>query len=122
MKFVYICTPYDGDANYNAKLQKAASKSAAMLEVVPLVPQLAFAPFMGGEDKAQRQLALWLRRESLRFCKELWVCAPEITPEMQGEIDLATRVGMTVRNKARDITCYFEPEPEKLAPEMEVAQ
>ncbi len=95
---VYICSPYRGDVERNAKRARAYSKFAVRQGVIPLTPHLLYPQFMDDNDPTERYLATYkFNKALLKKCSEIWVFGSIISEGMKIEIDTAKRRGMKIR-------------------------
>ena len=89
MKLVYICSPLRGDTEENINRAARYCAYAAGCGVIPILPP---AVWSGVDDTGQENQKAVLALEFLKRCDEVWVIGNEITREMRGVIDEATRL------------------------------
>jgi len=69
---VYICSPFTGDTEKNICRARTYSRFAVSKNTIPIAPHLLFPQFMDDNDKAQRNLALFMGLVLMSKCKEVW--------------------------------------------------
>ena len=94
---VFICSPYSGDTEGNARNARLYCRFAIKKNFIPLAPHLLFPQFLDDGDPAERELGLFCGMVLLCRCSELWVFGDDITTGMAAEIAKAKRRGMHIR-------------------------
>lgn len=89
-RFVYICSPYRDNPRINIMRARQYCKFAVGKGKIPIAPHLYFPQFMS--DATEREAAMQMNFELLRFCSEVWVFGDKITEGMAAEIDRAKNV------------------------------
>src|SRR3989442_5436032 len=90
---VFICHPYSGDRDQNAKQVSALARRLVFEGCLPLAPQLLLPQFL--DEATERDLALRLCLGMVALADELWVFG-EPTEGMLPEIAEACRLGIPV--------------------------
>ena len=85
-KKVFICSPFRGDMEGNAKRAAAYSRMACEKGYLPIAPHLLLPQFLQEGIEAERKLC----------CDEVWVFG-EATEGMAAEIAFATKNGKEIR-------------------------
>lgn len=106
MKLVYICSPLRGEYDQNIKNAIKYCEIAAGLGVIPLAPHTIFSQYLNDTIPAQREKALHMGLGLLEKCDEMWRMGQVISEGMQGETELAARLGIPVH----DVKNPFEAE------------
>lgn len=96
MKYVYICSPYRGDVEYNVAKAQFYCQFATEQGVVPIAPHIYFTQFLDDNDPNDRRLGLDMGMDMLKNCDELWAFGSRISEGMRCEIDAAERLGIPV--------------------------
>ncbi|WP_270270448.1 DUF4406 domain-containing protein [Enterocloster clostridioformis] len=95
-KKVFICSPFRGDMEGNARKAAAYCRMACEQGYLPIAPHLLFPQFLNEGIEAERQLGISMGLELLLCCEEVWVFG-EATEGMQAEIAFATEQGKKIR-------------------------
>ncbi|MBS5284216.1 MAG: DUF4406 domain-containing protein [Clostridiales bacterium] len=95
-KKVFICSPFRGDMEGNAKRAAAYSRMACEKGYFPIAPHLLFPQFLQEGIEAERKLGIKMGLELLLCCDEVWVFG-EATEGMAAEIAFATKNGKEIR-------------------------
>ncbi len=96
MKYVYICSPYRGEVDYNVAKAQFYCQFASAKGVVPIAPHIYFTQFLDDNEPEERRLGLDMGLDMLKLCSELWVFGNKTSEGMQGEIDAANQLGIQV--------------------------
>lgn len=83
---IYICSPYAGDREANAKRAERYSRFVWEQGGIPLAPHLLFPRFMDESNPNERQAGLRMARKLLTMCDEMWVFGDRISQGMAAEI------------------------------------
>lgn len=97
MKFAYICSPYSGNIEYNLDKARRYCRFATQQTVVPLAPHVIFTQFLDDNIREEREAGLYLGKELLRKCQEVWVFGNKLTAGMAEELKLAQQLNMPIR-------------------------
>ena len=100
-KKVFICGPFRGDMEGNARKAAGYCRAACEGGFLPVAPHLLFPQFLNEGIEAERQAGLAMGLELLLCCDEVWVFG-EATEGMASEIAFAAEHGVEVR--------FMEPE------------
>lgn len=100
-KKVFICSPFRGDMEGNARKAAVYSRMACDRGYLPIAPHLLFPQFLNEGIEAERQLGISMGMELLLDCEEVWVFG-KATEGMQAEIAFATEQRKKIR--------FMEPE------------
>ncbi|MCH3914703.1 MAG: DUF4406 domain-containing protein [Acidaminococcaceae bacterium] len=92
---VYICSPFSGDEQGNAKKARKYCRFALEQKTIPIAPHLFFPQFM--DDGEERELAMRMNLVLLTKCSELWVFGSTVSPGMETEIAKAEKRSMKIR-------------------------
>ncbi len=95
-KKVFICSPFCGDMEGNARRAATYCRMACWEGYLPIAPHLLFPQFLNEGIEAERQLGISMGLELLLRCDEVWVFG-EATEGMQAEIAFATEQGKKIR-------------------------
>lgn len=102
-KRVYICSPCRGNYERNIDLAKSYSRDALEMGYLPITPHIYLTQLLNDNIPAERELGLRLGRELLALCDEIWVYGAANPSEgMRAEIELAGKLGIPVREMARE--------------------
>ena len=91
-KKVFICSPFRGDMEGNARRAAAYSRMACEEGYLPIAPHLLFSQFLNEGIEEERRLGIAMGMELLALCDEVWVFG-EATEGMAAEIASATEQG-----------------------------
>lgn len=94
---VYICSPLSGNITANQRNARRYCRFAVDSGCIPLAPHLYFPQFMDDNNRAERDLALFMDFVLLPKCAELWVFGEIISKGMSIEIEKARRKNQTIR-------------------------
>jgi hypothetical protein len=92
---VYVCHPFGGDPEGNARKVTAICRSLVEGGHLPIAPHLYLPVFV--DEKSERGLALALCLELVAVCDELRAYGGTVTGGMRREIDRAEALGIPVR-------------------------
>lgn len=95
-KKVFICSPFRGDMEGNARKATGYCRMACEKGYLPIAPHLLFPQFLNEGVEAERQTGLAMGLELLLCCDEVWVFG-EATEGMASEIAFATERGKEIR-------------------------
>lgn len=95
-KKVFICSPFRGDMEGNARRAALYSRMACEQGYLPIAPHLLFPQFLDEGIEVERQLGISMGMELLLDCEEVWVFG-KATEGMQAEIAFATEQGKKIR-------------------------
>ena len=84
-KKVFICSPFRGDMEGNARKAAAYSRMACEEGHLPIAPHLLFPQFLNEGIEEERRLGIAMGMELLALCDEVWVFG-EATEGMAAEI------------------------------------
>lgn len=97
-EIVYICSPYRGDKARNIAYARELLKRALSAGTSPICPHLYLPQILDDDKPEERAQALRVGRELLKYCDVVMVGARYgISEGMQAEIDLATNLGIEVK-------------------------
>ena len=96
MKYVYICSPYRGDVDYNIAKAQFYCQFATGQGVIPIAPHIYFTQFLDDDEPEERRLGLDMGLDILKHCAELWVFGNRISEGMRTEIEAAKRLEIPV--------------------------
>ena len=94
-KKVFICSPFRGDMERNAKKAAAYCRGACEQGFLPIAPHLLFPQFLNEGNPAERGLGISMGMELLLLCGEVWVFGHP-TEGMRAEIAFAMERGIKV--------------------------
>lgn len=94
---VFICSPYAGDTELNAKNAQHFCRYAVEQNCIPIAPHLLFTQFLDDTDEEERGMGLFFSAVLLGKCAEVWVFGNEVTAGMRSEITRAKRRNMPIR-------------------------
>ena len=94
---VYICSPFAGDTEANAKKALKYCKFAVEQGKFPIAPHCYFPRFMDDSNPAERELAMSFALRLLCECREIWVFGDKISEGMKREIYAAKRKKIRIR-------------------------
>ena len=84
-KKVFICSPFRGDMEGNARKAAAYCRMACEEGHLPIAPHLLFPQFLNEGIEEERRLGIAMGMELLALCDEVWVFG-EATEGMAAEI------------------------------------
>lgn len=95
---VYICSPYRGDAEANAKICRAYCRmiSERYKRVIPIAPHIYLTQFLDDDDPEQRAAGLAMGRAILATCQVVLLFGDHISKGMMDELKEAARLGIPV--------------------------
>jgi len=96
LKYVYICSPYRGDVDYNIAKAQFYCQFATGQGVIPIAPHIYFTQFLDDDEPEERRLGLDMGLDILKHCAELWVFGNRISEGMRTEIEAAKRLEIPV--------------------------
>ena len=94
-KKVFICSPFRGDMEGNARKAAAYCRRAVEEGYLPIAPHLLFPQFLNEGIEEERRLGIAMGLELLDGCDEVWVFG-EATEGMAAEIASATEQGKEI--------------------------
>ncbi len=94
--FVYVASALRGDIKGNVKKANGYCRFVIANGSIPIAPHVFFSGFLDDQVPEERSIGMFLGKEMLRKCDELWTFG-EITAGMQEEIDLAKKLNIPVR-------------------------
>lgn len=94
---VYICSPYQGNIEFNVTNARIYCRYALGHNCIPIAPHLLFPQFMNDEKQEDRELAMFMNMVLLSKCEELWVFGNTISRGMGQEIAKAEKRRMKIR-------------------------
>jgi len=97
MKKVFVCSPYCGDIEKNTKRAAFAAKILCDCGHIPVVPHLYFPNFLDENDQFERIRGIEYGIELMKDCDLLWLLGPEITSEMEYELEVAKGISIPVK-------------------------
>ena len=100
---IFICSPYRGDVETNARNARRYCRFALQQNGIPFAPHLLFTQFLNDDDPIERRVGLHLGVEMLKRCDELWAFG-QPTEGMAQEIQQAEHCGIPVRRF--DTSCH----------------
>jgi len=98
---IYICHPFGGDPEGNARKVSEICRTFAEGGHLPIAPCLYLPSFV--DEHSERELAIALCLELLAVCDELWVFGSVVTGGMRREIDRAEALGIPVRFMPKEV-------------------
>lgn len=97
-EIVYICSPYRGDKDRNIVYARELLRHALARGFSPICPHLYLPQILDDDKPEEREQALRVGRELLKYCDVVMVGARYgISEGMQAEIDLAINLGIKVK-------------------------
>lgn len=99
---VYICHPYSDDPTGNAAKVAAICKRLVAEGLMPIAPQVYLAAFV--DDATERDTAMALCMDLMRWCDEVRVYGPDLSPGMLEELRFAMARGMTITHHSAEPT------------------
>ena len=106
---VFICSPYAGDMEGNARLELTYCRFAVSQNYIPLAPHLYFPQFMDEDSLEERSLGITFGLVLQGRCREVWVFGRRISKGMAVEIEKARERNLRLR--------YFTEECEEVGTE-----
>ena len=94
---VFICSPFAGDMEGNAKRAQEYSRFAVLKNYIPIAPHLLFPQFLEETDPAQRELGISFGLVLQSMCREMWVFGDTVSKGMAVEIGKAKERGIPIR-------------------------
>lgn len=96
-KVVFICSPFAGDMEGNAKRARRYGYFAATKNAVPIIPHLMFPQFLDENDPEERQMGLNMGLILLSKCHEVWVFGDKLSTGMSKEVMKARQWNIPIR-------------------------
>lgn len=96
MKYVYICSPYRGDVDYNVAKAQFYCQFATSQGMVPVAPHIYFTQFLDDDEPEERRLGLEMGLDMMKHCVELWAFGPRLSEGMITEIETAEKLGIPI--------------------------
>ena len=106
---VYICSPYAGDIEGNARRAQTYCRFAVSQNYIPLAPHLYFPQFMDEDSLEERSLGIAFGLVLQGRCRDVWVFGRRISKGMAVEIEKARERNLRLR--------YFTEECEEVGTE-----
>ena len=106
---VYICSPYAGDIEENARRAQEYCRFSVSQNYIPLAPHLYFPQFMDEDSLEERSLGISFGLVLQSRCREVWVFGRRISKGMAVEIEKAKKRNLRLR--------YFTEECEEVGTE-----
>lgn len=94
---VFICSPFAGDMEGNAKRAREYSRFAVSKNCIPIAPHLLFPQFLEEADPAGRELGISFGLVLQSMCREMWVFGDTVSKGMAVEIKKAGERGIPIR-------------------------
>ena len=94
-KKVFICSPFRGDMEGNARKAAAYCRMACEQGFLPVAPHFLFPQFLNEGIEEERRLGIAMGLELLDGCDEVWVFG-EATEGMAAEIAYAAEQGKEI--------------------------
>jgi hypothetical protein len=94
---VYVCSPYRGDTEYNARRARSYCRFAISRNATPIAPHLHFTQFLDDNVNRERRIGISCGIEVLKRCDQLWCFGAVISEGMKAEIQAAQRLGIPIR-------------------------
>lgn len=94
---VFICSPFAGDMEGNAKRAREYSRFAVSKDCIPIAPHLLFPQFLEEADPAGRELGISFGLVLQSMCREMWVFGDTVSKGMAVEIKKAGERGIPIR-------------------------
>jgi hypothetical protein len=91
---IYVCHPFAGDPEGNARKVTAICRSLVEGGYLPIAPHVYLPAFV--DENSERELALSLCLELVALCDELRAYGGVVTDGMRREIDRAEALGIPV--------------------------
>lgn len=109
MKKVFVCSPFQGDADENVKLAKFAAHILTACSYLPVVPHLYFPQFLDDSIPNERIKGIKMGVQLMECCDRLWVVGTKITSGMEYELQEAKRLQIPVDLYDREL-CHIDPD------------
>ena len=103
---VYICSPFAGDMEGNARKARRYSRFAVGSGAIPVAPHLLYPQFLDDGKPAERAVGIYAGLVLLGKCDQLWVFGGTVSTVMAAEIERAEKRDMPIR--------YFTEECEEV--------
>lgn len=100
---VYVCSPYSGDIEANAKATRRYCRFAVDKGYIPIAPHLLYPQFLDDTDTNERSLGLFFGNVLMSKCHEVWVFGSHISSGMEAEISRAKRKNYIIRHFSIDL-------------------
>ena len=97
ISLVFICSPFAGDMEGNARRAREYSRFAVAQDYIPIAPHLLFPQFLEETDPAGRALGISFGLVLQALCREMWVFGDVISKGMAAEIKKAKERGIPIR-------------------------
>ena len=98
MKKIYICAPYKGNVIQNIANALGYSKWVYRTGSMPMCVHCYLELVTGlHERNGDRDELLWLGKEIVKWCDEIWVFGKEISSGMNGEIEVAKEYNIPIK-------------------------
>jgi hypothetical protein len=97
MQKIYICAPLRGCVVENLRVATIWSRKAYKAGYFPICVHIFLEKATGLREFNDRPKLLELGIEALKMCDECWVCTPNISEGMKGEIAAAKKNKIKVR-------------------------
>ena len=97
MKKIFICSPYRGNIEENAKKAVYYAGIVAKTGNVPVVPHIYFLIFLDENNPNERMTGIEMGLELMDVCDEVYVFGFNITEGMKFELEHARKTRKPVR-------------------------
>lgn len=91
---IYVCHPYSADPQGNAAKVAAICRAIVAEGNLPIAPQVYLGAFV--DDMTERDTAMGLCLEMMRWCDEVRIYGPTLSPGMLDELRFAMAGGMRI--------------------------
>ena len=95
-KLIYVCSPYRGDISTNTEQAKGYCRKIVQEGDIPIAPHLLFPQFMDDSKASERERAMEMNLEIMRYCDAVHVFGHQISFGMFQEIQAAKKLGIPV--------------------------
>ena len=95
--WVYIASPYQGDVETNTANAREYCRYAIRHSYLPVCPHIYFTRLLNDNDANQRNTGMYLGKQMMLKCSEVWVFGARISEGMKAEIHTAKEHSIPVR-------------------------
>lgn len=107
LPMIYVASPFAGDIAGNIKRANEHCRYVIANQCIPFAPHVFFSGFLNDAIKEERSIGMFLGKEVLKKCSELWAFCDNGEPSegMCEEIEMAKKLGIPVRYFRKEKPC-----------------
>ena len=100
---VFISSNYSGsEKDKNIENAKRYARMADIYNKVPIVPHLYFTTFLDDDYSPDRITGIYMGKQLMQYCSEMWIFCDELSDGMVEEIKEAKKIGLPMKFFTRE--------------------